>query len=104
MPCPGPETALACFASSPESERGALPSVFDRHSDLTGYFFDDKTVYLNIWETEIHLSFYQLIPQGITKFSGIPEAREEQFPGRQERRTMKPSMGFRFIGDFFDRY
>lgn len=104
LPSADAETALACFASSPESERGALSLFFDRHADLTGYFFDDTTMYLNTWETEIHLSFYQLLGPGEVKGPGIPDAREEKFPGRVGRKIVKASMGFRFVGDIFDRY
>ncbi|KAF2108502.1 hypothetical protein BDV96DRAFT_652751 [Lophiotrema nucula] len=104
LPKANTETALVCYLCSPEIERAALSLFFDRHANCDKFFFDDTTMYLNTWETEFHLSFYQLLdPHGLLS-EGIPRSSEDALPGTQGRKITKASMGFRFLGDFFDRY
>lgn len=104
LPNANAETAMMCYLSSPETERASISLFFDRHSYHEKYFFDDTTMFLNTWETEFHLSFYMLLGLNGVASTGIPGSKEDIFPGRQGKQITKASMGFRFMGDFFDRY
>ncbi|KAK6075870.1 hypothetical protein SCUP515_05691 [Seiridium cupressi] len=105
LPWADTETALICFLGSPEVERPSISIFFDRHQVYELYFFDDTTMSLNTWETELHLSFYQLV-QDDAPFvgDGIPNARKDVLPGGKGSHITKASVGFRFSGDFTDRY
>lgn len=64
-------------------------------------------MYLNTWETEIHLSFYQLVKSesgSKSRSDDLTNSFKEQLPGLREWHVRKASTGFRFAGDFFDRY
>ncbi|KAK6840080.1 hypothetical protein PG987_005946 [Apiospora arundinis] len=97
-------TALLCFLGSPQVERDPMSLFFDRHFNYELWFFDDTTPHLNTWETELHISFYQVLEPKKTPPTGIPTLFRESFPGKSPCDLTKASMGFRFFGDFFDRY
>jgi hypothetical protein len=101
-----PNTALVCTLSSPAEEVQALSQFFDRHSHYDNDFIDDVSMVLNTWETELHLSFYQLWPpnQPLNLPEGIPEPIRIVVPREPESRIIRNSVSFRFQGDFFDRY
>ncbi|KAI1373906.1 hypothetical protein F4677DRAFT_427594 [Hypoxylon crocopeplum] len=103
LPNANPETALICFLGSTDVEQPAISLFFDRHWHQDEYFFDDTTMMMNTWETELHLSFYQLLDTGENPTTGLRTLSEDVFPG-EKKRIGKTSMGFRFNGDFFDRY
>ncbi|RYP52323.1 hypothetical protein DL768_002535 [Monosporascus sp. mg162] len=101
LPKANAETALICYLASVDAEKPAISLFIDRHWNQEDYFFDDTTMVTNTWETELHLSFYQL-----TEHRGPGDIRtlnEDIFP-RKEAQIAKASKGFRFLGDFFDRY
>ncbi|KAK8063172.1 hypothetical protein PG996_007824 [Apiospora saccharicola] len=104
LPEANPTTALVCFLGSPQVERDPMNLFFDRHSDYELYFFDDTTPHLNTWETELHISFYQILQPGQSQPTGIPKPFRATFLGKDSCELTKASMGFRFFGDFFDRY
>ncbi|KAF4533884.1 Mg2+ transporter zinc transport protein [Lasiodiplodia theobromae] len=98
-------TILCCLAA-PSGEKPKLSSFFDRHAKAEKYLLDDVASVLNMWETEFHLSYYQLVD----KAPGQVEAGEKMsplevdgFPGR-DKMIDRAAAGFRFDGDFFDRY
>ncbi|KAK8030229.1 hypothetical protein PG993_011520 [Apiospora rasikravindrae] len=97
-------TALVCFLGSPQVERDPMNLFFDRHLNYELFFFDDTTPHLNTWETEFHISFYQIIYPGRKQQVGMPKPFRQSFPGKRMCDLTKASMGFRFFGDFFDRY
>lgn len=98
-------TALICFLGSPDREKLPISLFFDRHRNCELFFFDDTTMSLNTWVTELHLSFYQLVNHDSTLDpGGIPETQRYPLPGSKGNQIIKASVGFRFIGDFFDRY
>lgn len=53
-------TAFMCYTASPDVGKQSLSIFFDRHSKFENYFNDDTTRTCNVWETEMHLSFYLL--------------------------------------------
>jgi hypothetical protein len=99
-----PETALLCVLGSPAIERPSMSAFFGRHANYEMYFFDDTTMSLNTWETEFHLTFFRLASEGDSSpvDYGIPETQNGTLPDGS--RICKASMGFRFFGDYFDRY
>ncbi len=96
-----PETALACYLASTEEERPDMMNFFERHERYDKYFFDDTTMALNTWETELHISFYQLADRNLDflKRRAIPQRSYEAFPGSQTKVITKASISFRFYGD-----
>lgn len=96
-------TALICYFGSSEVEKPGISQFFDRHWHNDIYFFDEATMTMNTWETELHLSFYRLLGAQEFPFRNTPISSKNPFPNEPGRIT-KTSMGFRFFGDFFDRY
>lgn len=103
MPLANKESAaLLCYLSTPGSQREPLSDFFDRHMNWEKYFFEDTVAFRNIWETEFHLSFYQLFSaKDQQRASGFDTT---EFPQIGRKRIGRAAMGFRFVGDFFDRY
>lgn len=99
-------SAMLHVISTPDSEKDLLCAFFERHSRYENYFFDDTTAVMNTWETEFHLSFYQLLDESCqdTSMNRIPPPSQDRFPGRGKSIIGRATIGFRFVGDFFDRY
>ncbi|ROW15591.1 hypothetical protein VPNG_02145 [Cytospora leucostoma] len=97
-------TVLVCWMASTETEKSALSLFFDRHAKYQKYSWDDTTMVLNIWQTELHLSFYVLADIAGYSHVGLPPEIKDHFPGNSEKGIWRASIGFRFDGDFFDRY
>ncbi|KAI0384178.1 hypothetical protein F5Y04DRAFT_269619 [Hypomontagnella monticulosa] len=95
-------TALICYLGSVETERPAISLFFDRHWHHDGYFFDDTTMVMNTWETELHLGFYSLLDAQEISFRGASASHNDII--LDSRRISKVSMGFRLWGDLFDRH
>lgn len=103
LPDADAETALICVVGSTDTEQPAMSLFFDRHWRKEEYFFDDTTMVMNTWETELHLSFYCIQDAEEDPSTSIRTMSEDIFPGGKKR-ISKTSIGFRFNGDFFDRY
>ncbi|KAF4847399.1 hypothetical protein CGCSCA4_v005697 [Colletotrichum siamense] len=104
LPSADNETALVCYLASPQDERQAISLFFERHYQYEKHFLDETSMVLNTWESELHLSFYKLVGEEYKPTDGIPKGDIDEFPGREPKRLVKASVGFRFIGDFFDRH
>lgn len=104
LPKANAETALLCWAASPEQEKAEISLFFDRHSKYEKHFWDDTTMVLNTWQTELHLSFYVLVDPTTPRYESLPPLTADPFPGRPTWKIHRASMSFRFDGDFFDRY
>lgn len=104
LPHANEETALVCWATSPDQEKAAVSRFFDRHSRYEKYVGDAATRLLNTWRTELHLSFYVLVEASTRRNTGLPPLTRHLFPGDSKNEIRRASMGFRFDGDFFDRY
>lgn len=98
------KTAFLCWVASSKDERPAMSLFFDRHAKFEKHLWDDTTMVLNTWETELHLSFYVLVDDTEPKHVGLPPLTKDAFPGNSKKEMRRASMGFRFDGDFFDRY
>ncbi|KUI56408.1 hypothetical protein VP1G_03700 [Cytospora mali] len=55
------ELALLCWVASLETVKSAMALFFDRHSKQEYHVWDDTTMVLNTWQTELHLSFFVLV-------------------------------------------
>lgn len=104
LPQANDETASLCRLISPEPERSAMLLFFDRHSRYEKHVWDDTTMVVNTWQTEVHLSFYELVATAQPTTLGLPPLSKDPFPGASKKELRRASMGFRFDGDFFDRY
>lgn len=104
LPHANEEVALLCWAATPDSEKSALSLFFDRHSKCEKHVWDDTTMVLNTWQTELHLSFYVLVDAAAHERVELPPLSRDTFPGTSKKEIRRASIGFRFDGDFFDRY
>lgn len=104
LPQADADTAYLCKMANPEPERSAMFLFFDRHSRDEKYVWDDATMLVNTWQTEVHLSFYELVDAARPTAFGLPPPSSDPFPGASKKELRRASMGFRFDGDFFDRY
>ncbi|KAK1536796.1 uncharacterized protein CCOS01_02116 [Colletotrichum costaricense] len=104
LPHADAETALICYISSPQDERPAISDFFDSHFHYENKFLEETTMVLNTWKSELHLSFYLLEQKSERPLPGIPSLSYEELPGNSDWRLARASVGFRFSGDFFDRY
>ncbi|KAF3024314.1 hypothetical protein E8E14_013769 [Neopestalotiopsis sp. 37M] len=97
--------ALCCYLSSHDEEKTAISKFFNRNEKAEQFFYDETTMFLNTWETELHLSFYKLLRSGNSTLSckGAKPGIDFTFPRTGGCTITKVSTGFRFLGDFFDR-
>lgn len=105
LPHANAETALLCWAASPAQERAAVSLFFDRHSKYEKHIWDDTTMVLNTWQTELHLSFFVMIEMSAPRYVGLPPLTGDPFSGGpMGLQIRRASMSFHFDGDFCDRY
>ncbi|KAJ4303215.1 hypothetical protein N0V90_002108 [Kalmusia sp. IMI 367209] len=108
------QTSLLCYLSTPPLERERTFAFFDRHASHEKYFFDATNAALNEWETELHLSFFQLFRSTFLRSREIQLDSCIANPGYITMRSKNTpvsstalsqvAMSFRFVGDYFDRY
>ncbi|KAH8431613.1 uncharacterized protein LDX57_009270 [Aspergillus melleus] len=119
---PPGEYALMCYLASPENEQPSLRLFFDRHAKCVTDFDDKTSRVYNTWETEFHCTFVRLGKparpiNSEDASSNLNEShKEERRPEPMLHSSIRPlpdlggqelrpaSMGFRFHGDFFDRF
>lgn len=104
LPTARDEHAFICYMTSPPDERQAISLFFDRHYHYEKQFLEETTMVLNTWDSELHLSFHRLVDESYEPRTGIPAPSWRNIPGVANKKLMRSSMGFRFSGDFFDRY
>lgn len=102
--CSDSQTALLCWLASTEAEKPAMSLFFDRHAEYENHLWDDTTMVLNIWQTELHMSFWVIYEKKQTLYPGLPHPIIAPWPKGSEKELRRASMSFRFNGDFFDRY
>lgn len=100
--------ATICYVTSTERERRHIAQFFDRHAKVnSSYLYDDTAVVFNSWVTEVHFRFHQfrdakMPPQSGTKVRRL-ESHRCKFLHR-DAHLAEEVVGFRIVGDFFDRY
>ncbi|EAW07051.1 uncharacterized protein ACLA_087570 [Aspergillus clavatus NRRL 1] len=98
--------AMMCYIASPDSDRSHVAHFFDRHAKIDVHFYDDTAVAVNSWVTEVHFRFYQAVQGEVAASpSSIRHLKSQtcRVLGR-EARIVDAVIGFRIVGDFFDRY
>lgn len=95
-----PLTALLCW----EAERPAMSLFFDRHAEYDNHMWDDTTMVLNVWQTELHMCFWVIYDKNQPLRAGLPHPIKAPWPKGSDKELRRASIGFRFNGDFFDRY
>ncbi len=82
-----------------------MSDFFEHHKGYDKYFFDDITMALNTWKTELYISLFQLVvcQAPSPRVPSVPDPSEELFPGCRTKRIARASVGFRFSDDFFGR-
>lgn len=100
------QVALRCYTTTEASERLNLKDFFQRHSRYAKYPFDHCSMIRNSWESEFHLSYYQLLgnEESSNLLHGIAPPQKISFPGGLAKKIVRASASFRFNGDFFDRH
>lgn len=93
-----------CYTTTEESEISNLEDFFGRHSRHEKYSFDNCNMVHNYWQSEFHLSHYQLLRGGSNRWHGITPPNSEPFPRNPKMCIIRASASFRFHGDFFDRH
>ena len=107
------ESVLICWLTSTKTEKPLFMEFFRRH-ELSESFFGERASWLgNIWDTELHLGFYQLLNDRdhdrYTRF----KTSEDQLPNQQVanasvtfhgREIVPVAISFRFVGDLRDRF
>lgn len=115
LPWGNDKTAETFQSAVAESQKAGLSEFFERHRDHKKFFLDDPTAADNTWITEFHLSFYQLKEEKDSQSKETAMAPQRSFPlkgtllaGKSaegiHQVICRGTMGFRFYGDFFDRY
>lgn len=105
------DCALICFLAAHEAEKESISFFFDNHAHYFTLFSDEVVRAQNIWRTEFHTRFLQLMdPQTDSldpdRFSILaPESvsilKDCKLNGRS---LVHASTGFKFTGDFMDRF
>ena len=98
------DSALMCWLSSPQQEKPFLWLFLSRNDALENFFGERADKGANLWETEFHLGFYQLLDS--TDSHSRSNSREmPSLSQNQGPRSIAPvALSFRFVGDLRDRF
>ena len=98
------DSALMCWLSSPQQEKPFLWLFLSRNDALENFFGERADKLANLWETEFHLGFYQLLDS--TDSPSRSNSREmPSLSQNQGPRSIAPvALSFRFVGDLRDRF
>ncbi|KAL4908417.1 hypothetical protein BDW74DRAFT_188455 [Aspergillus multicolor] len=99
-----PVRAMICCIASPESERLNLAQFFDRQGKSKPYIYDDTTVALNLWVTEVFFQFFHKGEDGQKAPGQVAAVFGKLKPSGRSICLTGTFTGFRIVGDFFDRY
>jgi hypothetical protein len=87
------DVAKTVYEATRGIEKENVLAFLRRNSNFNTYFHDSATAALNVWETELHLSFFR------------PSQSEGEILDRMKgTRLASTTMSLRFSGDFSDRY
>ena len=112
------ESVLICWLSASDEEKPLLLEFFRRHESSESFFGERAHWQGNVWETEFHLGFHELLiaesdddsDDGSTSAPSLDEdsQRHGQIYSQQaspQRHQIKPvALSFRFVGDLRDRF
>ena len=107
--------ALLLYLGSPQSERLSTAGFLTRHKMREDFIRDHAHKEVNMWITELHLSFYKKTIVTSNLPSSMPDLAESifegpeklfAFPGKSKSsldKLQKGAIGWRFSGDLHDR-
>lgn len=108
------QSLLICWLTAAEPERPFFMDFLRRHESSENMFGERASWQGNIWETELHLGFYQVVVQrksddDLTIFQDVPGQQSQTkvlSPSAiLQGHEMRPvSLSFRFVGDLRDRF
>ena len=105
------ESMLICWLASSENEQPLFMDFIDRHKSSDSFFGERTSGIGNMWDTELHLGFHQVI----SKSASLPRRKSSdgELPNQQlsnlsntlpGRDIVPVAVSFRFIGDLRDRF
>ena len=109
------EQALILYLASASSEKLSIAGFLTRHRLRDGFMWDHAHKEVNLWTTELHLSFYKKISilsdqshstLGLEKSIFEDPEKSSAFPGEPKsssNKLQKGAIGWRFSGDLHDR-
>ncbi|KAJ4419820.1 hypothetical protein N0V82_004755 [Gnomoniopsis sp. IMI 355080] len=97
------------MASASEVEKQAVTLFFDHHFQHAKDIQDETSLALNVWNSEVHISFLCLMDKAAEDESkddreSVTFLAPAQFPATPTKVLRRNSMSYRFHGDIFDRY
>ena len=110
-----PEQALLLYLGSAESEKLSTAGFLTRHNMREDFVKDHAHKEVNLWTTELHLSFYKKRIITSDQSRSMPALEESifespaklsAFPGKSKSsldKIQKGAIGWRFSGDLHDR-
>ena len=109
------EQALMLYLASANSEKLSTAGFLTRHRMRDGFMRDHAHKEVNLWTTELHLSFYKKVSilsdqshstPGLEKSIFEDPEKSSAFPGEpttSSNKLQKGTIGWRFSGDLHDR-
>ncbi|KAL8671799.1 MAG: hypothetical protein Q9168_003722, partial [Polycauliona sp. 1 TL-2023] len=107
------EAVLVCWLTAPQRERPMFLEFIRRHGSSESFFGERVDWKGNIWETELHLGFHQLLSEEDNKRFRPPHLdynsslRIRKMPTLSQVPTLSDitpcSISLRFVGDLHDR-
>ena len=102
------DCSFICWLAAPRSEKAYLLEFFRRHDAAENYFTETAHQFGNLWQTEFHFSFFQLVGDPESAQGDLSwKSRVRELPNLSMDRSQKFSLGaisFRFVGDIRDRF
>ncbi|KAH8812642.1 hypothetical protein F5884DRAFT_878489 [Xylogone sp. PMI_703] len=106
------EHALILYLAAPKRERYNVAEFLSHHGNFTAYLREDVHYIANVWTTEFHLAFIQLVPAQGNTYNLSPskpllDGFVSDFPfevANQKMSIFKASLSYRVNGDMDDRY
>ncbi|KAF3809299.1 hypothetical protein GCG54_00011495 [Colletotrichum gloeosporioides] len=107
----GNRICTSTVSKTERKEKRAIDAFLKNHESFNNYFWEDTVAELNTWETEFQLSYYTLCSNDLQdrgQRNDVHKREEIVFPSLSgdgnQIQIAKAVVGFRFEGDFFDRY
>ncbi|KAL8823915.1 MAG: hypothetical protein Q9191_005448 [Dirinaria sp. TL-2023a] len=112
------ESVLNCWLTASEEEKPFFLEYMCRHKSSRSFFGERADWRANVWETEFHLGFHELLGAGVdggktTLAETVSEGPQYQSSARQMRsqpvsrdhhEILPVAISFRFIGDLRDQF
>ena len=101
-------SVFICWLTSPIREKPHFIDFFHRHESCENTFWERTSWEGNVWDTELHLSFYQLVGEWESQDEFYRKGQTQEMSSLsatlQGEKPVLVTMSFRFIGDLRDRF